>query len=54
MGESVQRVVGLLAAGLGLIEQGRSLSASQLLESFDPARLTRPGATAFDEDCTSP
>lgn len=47
MGESVERVVGALAAGLGLLDEDRALSARELLEGFDPARL-KPAARTGD------
>jgi glutamyl-tRNA synthetase len=39
LGESVDRVVGRLAASMGLAEVGERLSAATLLERFDPAAL---------------
>lgn len=41
LGESVEEVIGWMASSVGLAPLGASLSAAQVLASFDPASLAR-------------
>lgn len=47
LGEPVTRTIGWMAAGVGLAEPGERLTAAEVLERFDPARL-RLAPTVLD------
>jgi glutamyl-tRNA synthetase len=54
LGESIEAVIGWMAAGVGLASAGSALSARELLAAFDPTRLRREPTVWRDRGLSQP